>query len=70
MVLKVAGSDGGEEGGEVRAAATTAAAVAAKDGCCGGGPSERAGLVRRWQLSPQVRKTPSWPRSWANFSLL
>jgi hypothetical protein len=21
-------------------------------------------------LAPQVRKTPSWPRSWANFSLL
>ena len=26
----------------------------------------------RWVnvASPQVRKTPSWPRSWANFSLL
>jgi hypothetical protein len=32
-----------------------------------------AGLVQldpNFILRPQVRKTPSWPRSWANFSLL
>ena len=23
----------------------------------------------KYDLTPQVRKTPSWPRSWANFSL-
>ena len=23
-----------------------------------------------WKAGEQVRKTPNWPRSWANFSLL
>jgi hypothetical protein len=27
-------------------------------------------LVGNLQIITQVRKTPSWPRSWANFSLL
>ena len=26
-------------------------------------------LSRAWRWEAQVRKTPSWPRSWANFSL-
>ena len=26
-------------------------------------------LVRNFTLVAQVRRTPSWPRSWANFSL-
>ena len=26
--------------------------------------------VAPWFKRPQVRKTPSWPRNWANFSLL
>ena len=27
-------------------------------------------LVQQRDLPASVRKTPSWPRSWANFSLL
>ena len=29
-----------------------------------------ASLAHRAVFSYKVRKTPSWPRSWANFSLL
>ena len=29
-----------------------------------------AQFAREREISAQVRKTPSWPRSWANFSLL
>ena len=32
-----------------------------------GGQKQRVGLARAVY---KVRKTPSWPRSWANFSLL
>jgi hypothetical protein len=33
------------------------------------GPLQRTEDGRLWPRPIQVRKTPSWPRSWANFSL-
>jgi hypothetical protein len=30
---------------------------------------DRAAVERRLALGDQVRKMPSWPRSWANYSL-
>ena len=37
---------------------------------CFAGPSENYGEEVFAAVVPKVRKTPSWPRSWANFSLL
>ena len=36
---------------------------------CFAGPSENYGEEVFAAVVPKVRKTPSWPRSWANFSL-
>jgi hypothetical protein len=33
-------------------------------------PSERLTVAEELEREAQVRKSPSWPRSWANFSLL
>jgi hypothetical protein len=38
------------------------------DACCELAAKEKVGWVRIDGTTPQVRKTPSWPRSWANFS--
>ena len=33
-------------------------------------PARRFGMLTENSTEAQVRKTPSWPRNWANFSLL
>ena len=37
--------------------------------CGPGGGFQTPQMFERLRNSSQVRKTPSWPRSWANFSL-
>ena len=53
-------------GGGMRRVLIRTCTVAAGGRAAAGGA--RAGRPRR--DGPQVRKTPSWPRTWANFSLL
>jgi hypothetical protein len=42
---------------------------AARAGSHIGGPLPRSWMKQQWNMMKQVRKTPSWPRSWASFSL-